>query len=218
MKIEKFTFNAFQENTYVVYDYSKECIVVDPGCVNSQEEQQLFAFIENNDLRPVGIYNTHNHIDHVFGVNAVRNYFQIPFYCHQGEIEGLQKVPAYAPMYGLEVKPIKEPDQTLSDGELIQFGESSLRILLTPGHSPASLCFYHEQSKQLIAGDVLFNGSIGRFDLPGGDYETLMRSIENKLLPLDDDVKVYPGHGPSTTIGEERNNNAFILEWASANK
>ena len=218
MNIQKFTFNNFQENTYVLYDQSKKCIIIDPGCQTKSEENTLFSYIQNLELQPVGIYNTHNHIDHVFGITAVREQYSIPFYCHEGEIEGLRQVPLYAPVYGLTMSPINDPDGTLKEGENIQFGNTSLEVLFTPGHSPASVCFLHREEKVLIAGDVLFQNSIGRTDLPGGNYETLMTSIEEKLMPLNDEVIVYPGHGENTTIGTERSENPFIQEWERAGR
>ena len=218
MKIEKMTFNGFQENTYILYDHTNECVIVDPGCYTNTEEQQLFSFIDENNLTPVAIFNTHNHIDHVFGITAVRTNYNIPFYCHKGEVEGLQQVPNYAPMYGLQVATIEQPEFFIEEGKSLHFGETELEVLFTPGHSIASVCFYHQPSNQLIAGDVLFQNSIGRFDLPGGNYETLMQSIKNKLMVLPDETITYPGHGEHTTIGEERRNNPFILEWAQANK
>lgn len=213
MIIKSFTFNAFQENTYVLYDHTKECVIVDPGCQVINEEKQLFQFIEKNQLSPKAILNTHCHIDHVFGINAVKSKYNIPFYCHEGEIEGLKRVPSYAPVYGFQVEEIAPPEKTIDENELFLFGETELEIRFTPGHSPASVCFIHHKSKQVIAGDVLFRNSIGRTDLPGGNYQTLMKSIEDKLLTLDNSYKLFAGHGMTTTIGEERLNNPFILEY-----
>lgn len=217
MNIKSFTFNPFQENTYVLFDDTKECIIIDPGCHTASEEQLLFNFIEEKQLKPVAIVNTHNHIDHVFGVNAVAEKYNIPFYCHEGEIEGLQRVPQYAPVYGMSLAPIMEPTSTINEESKVTFGNTELEARFTPGHSVASLCFIDHASKQVIAGDVLFQNSIGRADLPGGNYETLMKSIMNQLMVLDDDYSVFPGHGPSTTIGEERRNNPFIKEWQTMN-
>jgi len=208
-------FNPFQENTYVAFDETKQAIIIDPGCYSSAELNRLFEFIGSKTLQPTAIVNTHCHIDHVFGVNAVRQKYDIPFYCHKGELPVLQAVPAYAPVYGMEVDPIENVH--FLEEDTYSFGNTELVLKFTPGHSPASLCFIHQPSKQIIAGDVLFQGSIGRADLPGGDYTTLMKSIENELLPLDDDYRVYPGHGEPTTIGIERRSNPFILEWL-ANK
>lgn len=213
MQVETFTFNPFQENTYVLYDNTKQCIIIDPGCYRTSEEQELFSFIDKNQLQPVAIVNTHCHIDHVFGVNWVKEKYGIPFYCHHGEIEGLKQVHQYAQMYGISMAEVSLPDQLISEKDEVLFGNTRLFARFTPGHSPASLCFIHKESKQMIAGDVLFKQSIGRTDLPGGDYKTLMKSIVNELLPLPDDYIVYSGHGPQTTIGDERNSNPFVLEY-----
>ncbi len=214
MVVKAFTFNPFQENTYVIFDQTKEAIIIDPGCYDQQEESQLINFIKGENLRPKAIVNTHCHIDHVFGIEVIRKEFEIDFYCHKDEIPILEAVPAYAPVYGLRFDPI-ETIKTIDQNERLIFGNCDLEIRLTPGHSPASICFIDHESKQVIAGDVLFNGSIGRFDLPGGDYQTLMSSIESQLLSLDDDYIVYPGHGEKTTIGHERRTNPFIKEWVS---
>lgn len=213
MQVKVFTFNPFQENTYVLYDHSKECMIIDPGCFVASEDKVLFDFISSNQLKPVAIVNTHCHIDHVFGVNSVKQKYQIPFYCHKGEVDGLRRIPDYAPMYGMQVQAIDEPNDFIDETSVIQFGNTKLESRFTPGHSPASLCFIHNESKQIIAGDVLFEGSIGRTDLPGGDYDTLMQSIFSELLPLADEYEVYPGHGDATTIGRERKTNPFILEY-----
>lgn len=213
MNIKSFTFNPFQENTYILFDETNECVIVDPGCQMVNEEKMLFTFIKKNNLKPIAILNTHCHIDHVFGINVVKSKFNIPFYCHEGELEGLERVPSYAPVYGFQVDSISRPDKTIDENSTFKFGNTELEIRFTPGHSPASLCFIHHKSKQIIAGDVLFRGSIGRTDLPGGSYKTLMESIENELLTLEDDYKVFSGHGMTTTIGEERLNNPFILEY-----
>jgi len=173
MIVKTFTFNPFQENTYLIYDDSKETIIIDPGCYEEFEINQLFKFIDDNQLKPKAIFNTHCHIDHVFGINPVRDKYGIDFFCHKDEIEVLDAVPAYAPVYGLRADEVKDV-KLVSEEEILDFGNTKLEIRLCPGHSPASLCFIHHESKQVIAGDVLFQGSIGRFDLPGGNYETLM--------------------------------------------
>jgi len=216
MNIKTFTFNPFAENTYVLFDESKKCIIVDPGCSNHAENNQLFEFIAAEDITPLGIYNTHNHIDHVLGVSAIRDKYKIPFYCNQLELESLRRLPDYAPSFGMVVSPIQEPEGLIDAESKIKFGNTELSCLFTPGHSAGSLCFLHSPSNQLIGGDVLFNGSIGRTDLPGGDYKTLMESIQNQLLALQDLVVVYPGHGPTTTIGKERLSNPFILDYLAS--
>lgn len=205
------TFNPFQENTYVVYDQTGECIIFDPGCNNSQEEDQLVQFIESKNLKPVRLINTHCHIDHVFGNAFVAEKYQLPLEIHEGELAVLKSVPMVAQMYNIPMpSPSPEPGRFIAEGERIKFGNTSLLSLFTPGHSPASLSFYCKEDQFLIAGDVLFQGSIGRTDLPGGDFKLLIKNIREKFFILPDAVKVYPGHGPSTTLGFEKKNNPFF--------
>jgi glyoxylase-like metal-dependent hydrolase (beta-lactamase superfamily II) len=213
MKVQSFTFSPFAENTYILYDDTNSCVIVDPGCYGHEEEKQLSDFITTQKLKPVRLINTHCHIDHVFGIPFVTRQYELKPEMHRGEVIVLQFAPQSGMMFGTPVEPMPEPGAFIEEGDVITFGNTKLEVLLTPGHSPASICFYHRESKQLISGDVLFKGSIGRTDLPGGDYETLMNSIFTKLLELDDDVKVYPGHMEPTTIGEERRTNPFIHEW-----
>lgn len=212
-KIKKFTFNPFQENTYVIHDETGECVIVDPGCYNGQEEKELKSYIQEEKLNPVYLLNTHCHIDHVLGNDFVISTWKIPFITHQGEIKSLLSVPAYAPMMGINPPVVRSPDKTVDEPEEISFGNTNLKVLFTPGHSTAHICFYCEKANLLVAGDVLFKGSIGRTDLPGGDGKTLMESIFNKLLPLPDETKVYPGHMENTTIGDEKRTNPFIRAW-----
>lgn len=211
MKVESLTFNDFAENTYILYDDTGECAIVDPGCVTKSEQQQIDNFITSNDLKPVLLINTHAHLDHVFGVNYISEKYHLDLHLHPGELPLLEGGPQIAKMYGLALEPNRAKVVAIEEGDRLTFGKTSLDLLLTPGHSPASICFYHAESKQLIAGDVLFQGSIGRTDLPGGDYDTLIGSITDKLFPLGDDVFVYPGHGPATTIEVERKTNPFLI-------
>ena len=211
-RVAKFTFNPFQENTYVLYDDSKECIIIDPGCFEDHEKTELSNFIENEGLKPVRLINTHCHIDHVFGNYFVNKKYGLELEIHEGELPVLNAVPQVAMMYGIPLKdPMISAEKFIKEGETIEFGNSKLVAIYTPGHSPASLSFYCEASKFVIAGDVLFNGSIGRTDLPGGNFETLISNIRTKLFPLGDDVEVYPGHGPKTTIGYEKTTNPFLV-------
>lgn len=216
MKVQSFTFNPFEENTYILYDDTGECAIVDPGCCDRSEQKQLTDFITAKNLKPVRLINTHCHIDHVFGIPFVCDHYGLKLEIHEGELIVLRFAKQTGIMYGTPVDEMPEPGAFLTEGDVVTFGNTSLRVLFTPGHSPASICFYDKESKQLISGDVLFKGSIGRTDLPGGNYETLMQNIFSKLMTLDDDVKVYPGHMDATTIGKERRNNPFILEWKKA--
>lgn len=214
MNIVSFTFNPFQENTYVIYDDTRECAIIDPGCYTPAEQKRLSDFITSRQLKVVKLLNTHAHLDHVFGNKYVAETYNVGVEIHRGELIILQNVSAVAQRYGLPpCEPSPEPSVFLEPGQTISFGNTELDIFFTPGHSPASLCFYNKKDQILIAGDVLFERSIGRTDLPGGNYETLMQSIVTQLLPLPDEVKVYPGHGEPTSIGAERYNNPFIREY-----
>jgi len=211
MHVKAFTFNSFQENTYILFDETKQCIIIDPGCNNVAEKNILSAYIEKEKLHPVKLINTHCHIDHVLGNKYVAEKYSLGLECHQNELEILHSAVKVGQMYGVEVEASPEPVKFLTENEKIIFGNTSLDIFFTPGHSPGSISFYNKKAKILISGDVLFYGSIGRTDLPGGDYETLIESITSKLMSLDDDIAVYSGHGNSTTIGYERLNNPFLV-------
>lgn len=211
-KVVNFTFNAFQEQTYVVYETDNlEAIIFDPGCHSSSEQAQLVQAIAQLGLKPVRLINTHCHLDHVFGNAFIAAKYGLELGIHRLEIPVLEAAPLVASAYGLpamETSP--NPAYFLEEGENLQLGKASFEILLTPGHSPGSLCFYNAADKYVIAGDVLFLGSVGRTDLPGGDMATLMGSLHGKLMQLPDDTIVYPGHGPSTTIGDERSSNPYL--------
>ncbi|MEM7103066.1 MAG: MBL fold metallo-hydrolase [Bacteroidota bacterium] len=208
--VAKFVFSPFQENTYVLYDDTKECIIMDPGCQEIAEKQMLREFIESNGLKPVRLILTHCHIDHIFGNRFVYETWGLKPEIHKDELPVLEFGSKIAEMYGLRYEPSPEPAGFLSEADVVEFGESRLEILFTPGHSPASLSFYCKDHDFIISGDVLFSGSIGRTDLPGGSFETLSESIRTQLYTLDDKTKVYSGHGPETTIGFEKINNPFV--------
>lgn len=210
MTIRKFTFNAFQENTFVLSDDTKECIIFDPGCSTPDEEAQLKVYINELELTPVRLINTHCHIDHVLGNKFVSETWDLPLEAHAGEVPVLESGIQVSQMYGIAYTPSPPIAKYIEAGDEIQFGKAVLQSYFTPGHSPASLSFFHAESKNLIAGDVLFYGSIGRTDLPGGNFDTLIKSIKEQLFPLGDDVIVHPGHGPSTSIGFEKENNPFL--------
>lgn len=208
--IETFTFNPFQENTYVLYDESKECVIIDPGCYNHAEEKDLSAFIKDNDLKPVHLLNTHCHIDHVLGNKYVAETYQLKLSMHKADLPLLESLVQVGQMYGVPASPSPAPEIFLEEGDVVKFGKAKLDILFAPGHAPGHIVFIHHEQKFIIGGDVLFQGSIGRTDLPGGDYDTLIRSIKTKLLPLEDEYVVHSGHGPITNIGFERKNNPFL--------
>lgn len=213
LQIQPFVFNAYQENTYVLSDETKECLIIDPGCYTQTEQRLLSDYIEQNELKVVKLLNTHGHIDHMLGNYFVKDRYQVPFLTHQKVIAELEAVVSYGMAFGLSPSPSPAPDQLLEEGDTVSFGTQTLEVLFTPGHSAGHISFLHRASSNLFSGDVLFNGSIGRTDLPGGDYATLMQTLFEKLLPLGDEIRVHCGHGPSTTIGQERISNPYILDW-----
>ena len=209
--IKIFTFNAYGENTYVLFDETNECVIIDPGMYEGFEQNELVSFTKENNLKPVLLLNTHCHLDHIFGNKFVFDTWGLKPQFNKGELQVLQAVPGYAPQMGFthyELSP--EPDTYLGETGTISFGNSSLELIFAPGHSPAHLCFYSTTDNFLIGGDVLFYQSIGRTDLPGGNHQQLINNIKTKLFILPNDCKVYPGHGPSTTIGFEKQNNPFF--------
>lgn len=211
MEIAVFTFSGWAENTYLIYDETLECCIIDPGCNTSEERAELVSFIESKKLKPVKLVNTHCHIDHVLGNKFIADKYGLDLYAHKGEQVVLDNMIQVANMYGVAYEKSPNIVEFLNEGEYLEFGNTQLEIYFTPGHSPASISFFHRPSQQVISGDVLFKGSIGRTDLPGGSFEVLIKSIKEKLFPLGDEVRVYSGHGPSTTIGDERLTNPFLI-------
>lgn len=207
--IKSFVFNGFQENTYVLYDQTKECIIIDAGCYEKYEQNELAAFVEQNKLRVSLILNTHCHVDHVLGNFFVKEKYNVKLLIPTKEEAVLKSVKVYAPTYGFQLYQEILPDGYIDDSSTISVGNQRLRVLSVPGHSPGHVAFYNAEHKILIGGDVLFRNSIGRTDLPGGNFETLIESIHQKLFTLPDEVVVYPGHGPETTIGFEKKTNPF---------
>ena len=205
INIHYFTFNGFQENTFILSDETKKCVIIDPGCYSNEEQQELTNFISENDLIPTKLLNTHCHIDHVLGNNFVASKYNIGLEMHEKDLPTLLATPEYGHTFGFNMDPSPEPTNLLKEGDVVKFGNSELEVIFTPGHSPGHIVFVNHQQKFVINGDVLFQGSIGRTDLPGGDYITLIDNIKSKLLILSDDFIVYTGHGSSTTIGYERN-------------
>jgi len=209
LSIQTFTFNAFSENTYVVFDETREATIIDPGCYSREEQKELSLFIEDNALKVKLILNTHCHIDHVLGNNFVKEKYKAPLLIHKIEEAQLRAVKNYAPLYGFDGYRDAEPDQFIDENNSIEFGNTQWKILFLPGHSPGHVGFYDGKEKIIFSGDVLFEHSIGRTDLPGGNFDTLIKSIHQNLFTLSDEVVVYCGHGPSTTIGEEKISNPF---------
>lgn len=210
IEVRSFVCNPYQENTYLLFDETKECVIIDPGMYTGAEQNAVLNFIKEKQLKPVLLLNTHCHIDHVLGNKFVHDTFGLLPQFHQGELPVLTAVPAYAPQMGIHYDVSPMPQTFLEKSGSITFGHSTLELIFAPGHSPAHLCFYSKADAFLIGGDVLFYGSIGRTDLPGGNFDTLMKSIKEKLLALPDDCVVYPGHGGETSIGFERVNNYYL--------
>jgi len=209
IQIQTFAFNPFSENTYVVFDQTGEGVIIDPGCYETEEKTTLAKFIEDEGIKIKYLLNTHCHIDHVLGNDFVKEKYKIPFLIHPKEEPVLKSVKAYAPSYGFAQYHEALPDQFINEGDKILFGNIVFQVVFLPGHAPGHIGFYDSDSKSLFSGDVLFQQSIGRTDLPGGDHNTLIKSIHQKIFTLPDDVVVYPGHGDTTTVGEEKVSNPF---------
>lgn len=208
--IQSFTFNLFQENTYIAYDETKECIIVDPGCYDESENLILHNFIKKNHLKPVALVNTHCHLDHIFGNKFVAETYKLSPIMHRLDKPMLEYAPLAATTYGVRLETPPEVSHYIEEGDFITFGNSKFEIIFTPGHSPGHICLVNEEENIILSADVLFNLSIGRTDLPMGNHQTLLKSIKEKLLILDNNIVVYPGHGPKTKIGFEKTNNPFL--------
>lgn len=210
IEIHHFTFNPFQENTYILHDETGECIIIDPGCYEPHEEKELSDYIEEKGLTPVRLINTHCHVDHVLGNEFVASKYSLGLEIHELDLVTLQAAVNHGILFGIKVTASPAPASYMKEGDVITFGNSSLRILFVPGHAPGHIVLVCDEQQFLIGGDVLFYGSIGRTDLPGGDHATLIDSIKSKIFPLEDNYRIYPGHGPSTTVGFEKDHNPFL--------
>ena len=210
LQLQSFTFNPFQENTWLIWNDYKECIIIDPGCYSSHEKNVLKEFINTKQLKPVRLINTHCHIDHVLGNPFVCSTWNLQPEAHSAEKALLERVEQYGQLWGIHSEPQPEPDYHLQDVKELFLGDDRLGVIYTPGHAPGEISLYSAEGGFLIAGDVLFRESIGRTDLPGGDYQTLINTIREQLFVLPDDTQVHPGHGPSTTIGHEKKFNPFL--------
>jgi hydroxyacylglutathione hydrolase len=209
LQVKSFTFNPFEENTYVVSNDKGEAIFIDPGCYLPKEKESLDSYIETKGLRPLAIYNTHCHIDHILGAAYIKEKYKIPLKIHEKDLEWLKAVRSYASNYGFEDFQEVKNDGFYDEETFIFEGEDELEVLFLPGHSPGHTGLVNRKGRFCIVGDVLFDGSIGRTDLPGGDHDTLIRSIQEKLFKLPEDFNVFCGHGPNTTIGKEKQSNPF---------
>jgi len=208
IKVHKLTFNPFQENTYILSDETNEAVIFDPGCYERSEQEFLVDYIEKNKLNLVKLVNTHCHIDHILGNFFVANKYKLGLGIHKDDLATMNAVATYAHVYGFEKYQISpDPAYFIEEGEELKFGNSSLKVIFGPGHCPGHIAFYSEKDKFVINGDILFQGSFGRTDLPGGDFQTLKKTILEKMFALPDDTVVYCGHGGETTIGNEKKSN-----------
>lgn len=212
MNIKTFIFNPYQVNTYVLYDETKECIIVDPGCYFDKENSILTDFIDNENLSPVKVIHTHGHFDHIIGNKYITEYYKIGAYIHQEDQFIYDKANESAKNFGLQINDPIKPAGYINEGDQISFGNSNLKAIHAPGHSPGSIAYYSKEHKTIICGDVLFYESIGRTDLPKGDLKLLLNNIKEKILVLDDETTVLSGHGPATTVGHEKIHNPFIQD------
>lgn len=212
IQVHKLTFNPFAENTYILSDETKACAIIDPGCYFPEERQQLKAYIDSHDLKPAALWNTHCHLDHVFGNYFIAQEYGLSLGIHELDLPTLANMPLAASMYGINAyQQSPEPDYFIKENTKIKFGQSELEVLFTPGHAPGHVVFYSPEDKFVINGDVLFQGSFGRYDLPGGDFNVLKDSIVNVMFKLPDDTKVYTGHGNETEIGIEKQTNPILM-------
>ncbi|MBQ3233932.1 MAG: MBL fold metallo-hydrolase [Alistipes sp.] len=212
MNIAKLVFNPIMENTYIVWDDTKECIIIDAGNFSAREDAQLTDFITERGLKPVMAVNTHGHFDHAMGVGYLKETYGVKFACSSKDQFLVDSAQQSGAMFGVKCAPVPAIDIDLDKIEEIAFGATKLRVIKTPGHTPGHVSLYNEEQKVLFTGDTLFRESIGRTDLPGGDYSWIMTSILEQLVPLGDDVEFYPGHGDKSTIGHETLYNPFVTE------
>lgn len=211
MEIYKQFFNPIDVNTYILADTSGDCVIIDCGCYDRAEFNDLINLIEQRKLKPVLLLNTHCHLDHIFGDIFVMEKYGLGAYCHNDDTSNRRNSIHHAQMFGLSMEKPPEPAGYLTDGQKISFGQTELSVIHVPGHSPGGIAFYSRNDNVVFTGDALFAGSIGRTDLPGGNYETIINSITNKLFTLPAETLVYPGHGSSTSIGTEIESNPYFI-------
>ena len=211
LSVQSFIFSPIEENTYVVYNEKNECAIIDPGCYYDEEKEKLAKFITDKQLSPVLLLNTHCHLDHVFGNKFVAEKFKLTLHIHPSEKKLLDFAPASGLMYNLPFDNYTGEIKYIDSVHPIMIGKDELKVFETPGHSPGSVCFYSSKDNFIVSGDILFSGSIGRTDLPGGDYDSLIKNIRDKLFTLPGNTVVYSGHGEPTTIETEKNTNPFFI-------
>lgn len=217
LSIHSFCFNPFQENTYILYNDKKEAIIIDPGMYTEIEYHQFNHFIEAKGLLPKLLLNTHCHLDHVFGNNYVSEQWKLTAHFHSNEQVVIDRLPEASAKWGIPTEAYKGPIQYIEDDTIITLGNDSLKTILTPGHSPGSLCFYIAAQDVLIGGDLIFMDGVGRTDLPGSNPLDLVNSIKNKILPLPDQTIIHSGHGAATSLRREKQHNPYILHILKGN-
>ena len=210
IQIHSFCFNPFQENTYILYNEQKEAIIIDPGMYTRIDFKQFTSFIEDQNLTPKLLLNTHCHLDHVFGNNFVHENYELIAHFHKNEQLVIDRLPEASAKWGIPTEAYKGSVQYLEANEIIHFGKDQFKCLFTPGHSPGSLCFYNELQQFIIGGDLIFMDGVGRTDLPGSNPTDLINSIRTEIMPLKDDLMIYSGHGPETSLGREKLHNPYI--------
>lgn len=210
IKLKRFVFNELGVNSFVLHDSTLQSVIVDPGCNSEAQQEELTEYITSNNLTVIAIILTHGHFDHVLGLQYVKNHYNCQLFMHRDDLNQIEHIDKFAGIFGFFVNKSPLPDQFLTDGQSFEVGMSILKVIHVPGHSPGSICLYSESDSLLIGGDVIFHGSIGRTDLPGGNHKLLIRGIKEKLLILPRETVVWPGHGPQTTIGYEYDTNPFL--------
>ncbi|MCK4920754.1 MAG: MBL fold metallo-hydrolase [Bacteroidales bacterium] len=209
--LKTFIFNAFSVNSYLIYNDEKECLLIDAACNSKAEFDELEDYIESNDLRLIALANTHGHMDHLSGLKYFKEKYNVPFFLAKEDEFFIDSAVSHATIFGFQIEQPPHPDKYLVEGEILELGKERIELLKVPGHSPGSIVFHIPSQGILITGDVLFAGSIGRTDLPGGNYTELIDGIKSKLMILDDKTSIYPGHGPASLVSNERNRNPFLL-------